>query len=389
MTSQKAPSSASQGDSRYLLVVIGVVMMLLVVLLWSAGAGHAHSSPPAPEPATVMTDVVHIQQGFDVPNSLRGLVESSQQAELSFDIAGKLVALQVDEGDVVEPGAVIATLDTARLRARMNELDAALTRAKANAELARLSKARVDELVNQQLESTQRRDEASAQLTAATAEVAEVNAALETVKVELAKSQLTAPFGGNIAARYVDEGTTVTPSSPVFRLTNTTRLQARFAVPAQDITRFSEGQTVNVSTGGRTYPATVTQRVSQRRTQTRTVDMLVTFITAPDVLPGDMAVVTVERQRAERGAWVPVTALSNGLRGLWTIFVVDGQAAKNGAHQVNARSVEVVYTDGHRAFVRGALRDGEQFVVGGTHKLSPGQLVVTARGRSETAGTQQ
>lgn len=389
MTSQKAPSSASKAESRYLIVAIGGFMVLLVVLLWGAGAGHAQSSPPAPEPETVMTDVVHIQQGFDVPSSLRGLVESSQQADLSFDIAGKLIGLQVDEGDVVVQGAVLATLDTARLRAQINELEAALTRAKANAELARLSKSRVDELVEKQLESTQRRDEAGAQFTVAKAQVAEVKAALDTVQVELDKSQLIAPFDGHIAARYVDEGTTVAPSSPVFRLTNNTQLQVRFAVPARDITRFSVGQTVNVSVGQRTFPATVTQRVSQRRTQTRTIDMLVTFVTPPDVLPGDMAVLTVQRQRTERGAWVPVSALSNGLRGLWTIFVINQQATDDGAQKVSARSIEVVYTDGRQAFIRGALRDGERFVVGGTHKLSPGQLVVTASSDSKTAGTQQ
>ena len=389
MTSQKASSSASKADSRYLIVAIGGFMVLLGVLLWGAGAGHAQSPPPMHEPETVMTDVVNIQQGFVVPTSMRGLVESSQQAELSFDIAGKLASLEVDEGDVVVQGAPLATLDTARLRAQVTELEAALTRAKANAELARLVKSRVDELVGQQLESGQRRDETRAQLTAANAQVAEVEAALNRVQVELDKSQLRAPFDGHIAARYVDEGTTVSPSSAVFRLTNTTKLQARFAVPARDITRFSEGQTVNVSVGERTYAATVTQRVAQRSTQTRTIDMLVTFVTAPDILPGDMAVLTVERQREERGAWVPVTALSNGLRGLWTIFVLDQQVANERAHHVNARSVEVIYTDGRKAFIRGALRDGEQFVVGGTHKLSPGQLVVTTSQAPETAGTQQ
>lgn len=385
MSPHPGSASPARAGHRYLLIALAAFVLLLVALLWGAGAGQAQSDAVVPGAEVVVTDQVHIQQGFEVRVTLRGLVESAQRAQLSFDIAGTLVALEADEGQQVAAGAPLATLDTARLEARQQELQAALTRAKAEAELACLSKVRVDELVGKQLESGQRRDEVRAQLQAAQAQVAEVEAALLSVQVEREKSQLNAPFDGQLVARYVDEGSTVTPGSAVFLLTNNHRLQARFAVPAHDIDDLSLDQRVQVQVDGQPYAGTVTQRVSQRSTQTRTVDMLVTLHQAPSVLPGDMAMMTLTRQRPEQGAWVPVTALSNGLRGLWTLFIVDSGAAGEAKARVQARSVEVIYTDGQRAFVRGALRDNEQFVRGGTHKLSPGQWVVRRSAAIDTA----
>jgi hypothetical protein len=84
-----------------------------------------------------------------------------------------------------------------------------------------------------------------------------------------------------------------------------------------------------------------------------------------------MAVLVGSRFHKEVGSWLPVNALSNGLRGLWRVFVLsDGQTPK-----LEARVVEVVYTDGNNAFVRGALKEGDIFVNEGTHKLAPGQMV--------------
>ncbi len=376
-SSSPPPASQNHSGFGYLYAAMALFLVLLVILLWSAGAGQAQSTAPPRSVETVTTATVTIQKGFTVPTRVRGLVESSQSARLSFDVAGSLVSLHADEGEAVTRGQLLASLDTARLTARQRELNATLDRANANARLAQLSMSRIDDLVKQKLESSQRQDEASAQLSAANAQVRETEAALAAIDVEIEKSRLYAPFDGEITARFVDEGTTLTPGMAIFALSNNSQLQARFALPASDVHRFSRDQTVRVEVAGRTLDATVTQRVAQRRTQTRTVDILVTFPPSAALLPGDMAEMVLSRERAEHGAWVPVTALSNGLRGLWTVFVLNDDTDDDGAQKVTARSVEVVYTDGERAFVQGALRDGETYVRGGTHKLSPGQWVVT------------
>ena len=128
---------------------------------------------------------------------------------------------------------------------------------------------------------------------------------------------------------------------------------------------------VLVKVGDINVAGTVTQRLPIRNVQTRTVDILVTLNSNERVRPGDMAILSGFRSHTETGAWLPVNALSNGLRGLWRVFVLSNE--KNAT--LEARIVEVVYTDGNNAFVRGALKDGEIYVNEGTHKLAPGQMV--------------
>jgi len=90
------------------------------------------------------------------------------------------------------------------------------------------------------------------------------------------------------------------------------------------------------------------------------------------------------RSHNEQGSWLPVTALSNGLRGLWRVFVLGDAAQSESGTALEARVVEVVYTDGNNAFVRGALKEGDRYIVDGTHKLSPGQRVSAASASTQT-----
>ena len=147
-----------------------------------------------------------------------GRVEASQQAQLGFELSGTLDQTSVDEGGWVEQGQVLARLDRSRLNARMHELKASLERAKADARLAKLSESRVKDLVLKKLESPQRLDETRESTLAAAALVTEIRARIDSLKVELNKSDILAPFAGYVVERWVDKGTVVTagpnPYSP-------------------------------------------------------------------------------------------------------------------------------------------------------------------------------
>ena len=89
---------------------------------------------------------------------------------------------------------------------------------------------------------------------------------------------------------------------------------------------------------------------------------------------------------SESGVWVPVAALSHGVRGLWNVYTVDDTQVS----QVTPRAVEVLYSDGQFAFIRGAIAPDMLVVVSGTHRLAPGQEVaVKPVSSSSTAELQQ
>ena len=100
----------------------------------------------------------------------------------------------------------------------------------------------------------------------------------------------------------------------------------------------------------------------------------------------------------EPGAWLPLTALTEGSRGLWSAYAVE--AAPGDARAAQGREIggdtaggrlavqplEVLYQDGDRVYVRGPLAAGEILVAAGLHRVVPGQLVrVLGAGESQVA----
>lgn len=368
MTAAKVTSE--QGQFKLVIAIVAFTIALVFLLVF-AGVGNATQSPEARDPVSVSTGVVNVQQGFKTPVNIFGLIESPKAATVSFDIAGQVLEVVVEEGDWVSKGDELAFQDTKRLMARKQELVAALARAQADFNLAKVSRDRTVDLVNKKLESIQRLDEVNANVNVATARVKETEAAINSLLVEIEKATLLAPFDGMVNARFIDEGNVVAAGTPVIGMTSLDNYQARFAVPADVISQFELNATVTVNVGERSVSGVIKQQLPQRNRQTRTVDILVTLNGNEGVRPGDMAVLNGSRSHTETGAWLPVSALSNGLRGLWRVFVLSDEESP----KLQARVVEVVYTDGNRAFVRGALKEGEIYVNEGTHKLAPGQMV--------------
>ena len=115
MTAANTPTKSGKFT---LIISIAAFTAALVILLMTAGLGNATQAPEARLPATVSTGQVKIQSGFETPVNVFGLVESPKATSLSFDVAGQVNRMLVEEGDVVKKGDMLAQQDIARLTAR-------------------------------------------------------------------------------------------------------------------------------------------------------------------------------------------------------------------------------------------------------------------------------
>jgi RND family efflux transporter MFP subunit len=271
---------------------------------------------------------------------------------------------------------VLATLDKQRLFAQKKELDATLVKAKADATLASLSAKRTAELVKKRLEPEQRLDEANANLDAANALVNEVKARHESLDVELRKSSLIAPFSGQVVQQLLDLGTVVTTGQAVFSLMAEMDLEARIGLPTRSPLALNLGERYELSYEGETLPAILISIAKQRNRATRAVDALfkidAKMAQKRYLMSGDLVSLSVDVQIEKQGVWIPMSALSNGVRGLWTLFIID---KSSGSQIIQPRSVYVEYMEQERAFVSGAIAQGELLVVSGLHRLTPNQVV--------------
>ena len=81
----------------------------------------------------------------------------------------------------------------------------------------------------------------------------------------------------------------------------------------------------------------------------------------------------MEEALDQSGFWIPVSAMTEASRGLWAVFAIVPD--ENNVPRVEKRLVDIVHAEASRVFVRGAMEDGELFVLDGLHRLVPGQSV--------------
>lgn len=376
-----APQSSTIKPNRSLLIIIAIVSFLLLTTLMVLSGNHSAATVDenkllVMQHAKVEVMSIDVESGYIKPRVVYGQVEAIQQSDIGFELSGILAELKVVEGAYVKKGDVLAKLDTARLRARENELNSALKSAKANANLAKISAQRVAQLVDKNLESEQLLDEANAQVDASNAIASEAQARLDSLKVEFTKSLLHAPYDGQVVRQFIDMGTIVSPGIAVFSLLASHELEVRFGLPEQTAFGLKPSQTHMLSIRGNEFKASVKSVASQRNIATRTIDSVFTIDSSllnteqkSQMITGDLVSFTVDIPIKLKGAWVPISALASGVRGLWTLYIVD----KN--QTIQTRLVSIAYADEKKAFVNGAINQGEQVVISGIHRLVPQQHV--------------
>lgn len=331
-------------------------------------------------PITVETFQTTPERSYQRTVTYTGRLEAARQTQLAFERGGLVIAVVREEGQSVQAGDVVARLDTSELQAARRQLEARKRELEAQHELARLNLKRQNSLKRGGWSPEQRFDEARASLARLTAAVAQVEAELDGNRIALEKSQLKAPFAGVVGRRTIHEGTVVAPGTALLTLIETGRLKARIGLPPHVADALDAGSTHTL----RMDRASLTARLDALRpdlaTGTRTVTAI--FEVAGGGVPiriGDLVTLAASETVREHGTWVPVAALREGRRGLWTVMVVD--ETDTAAAVVQPEAVELLYAQADRAYVRGTLRPGARIVANGTNRVVSGQRVALAGGQ--------
>lgn len=342
----------------------------LGVLMVTAGLGNAQSTNLPLQIAPVTAKSVVIQSSYSYSQRILARVEALQSAAIGFDLNGIIDHVYVDEGNVVRKGDVLARLDTKRLEARKNEIKSSLARAKAELRLAELSKRRLQQVVEKGLEPKQVLDEALVNLDVAKATVTQINAQLASLNVDVEQSNLVATFDGTVIQRHVDPGVSVAAGQAIISIQSDGQLELRANLPLNLVDWLQRGDLVDFADNSQS--AVLDRFITSQNTQTRTQDA---FFRVNSLSwagrTGQIVNLVVPVSQSASGTWVPISALSGGIRGLWTVYVAEGDDELI----VVPRIVEVIYSDEHRAFVSGALQNGDRLIFEGTQRVVPGQRV--------------
>ncbi len=364
----QAPSFL-RGSAPGIVAALLLTAALSALLRWHATA-EGHGARVEAMPVAVAT--YHEQPAYQRQRRFFGLVEAAQRADLGFETSGQLATMAVDEGSSVEAGDLLATLDDQRLQAQRAAAAAELATLQADLELARLKAKRQEDLQATGAVSREAFDETRLRAKALGAQQDAVAAQLRRLDIELEKLQLKAPFAGVIAARYLDPGTIVAAGSPVLRLIQSGDREAHVGVTPELAATLQPGQSYTLQWREQSLSAQLRSVRPDVDPATRATIAVFTLSAGTGILDGETVSLNLSDRVESRGGWLPLSALLEGQRGIWNVLLLQREGER---YQTRRGVVEVLAIQGDRAYVRGTLRDGQQVVGDGLHRIAAGAVV--------------
>lgn len=301
----------------------------------------APSASGAPRPAAFSVAAV---EGFVVrPASLSenvtaaGTLVPAEETELHPEASGRVVSINLPEGRMVRKGELLLKVFDQDLRTQLQKFETQLKQAE-------ITEQRLGDLLKVKGVSQQEYDLAALQ-------VQTLKSEMDLVRINLAKTELRAPYDGIIGLRRISPGAYVTPASAVATIRATSALKLDFSVPEKYSTRLRAGQTVSFQVEGSATDYTAVIQATEQSISADTRNLLVRALVrnGAGLLPGAFAEVQVALGQKAQALLIPSQAVIPQARDKKVIVNRGGKAQfvtiKTGVRQ--AELVEV--TEGLQA----------------------------------------
>ena len=330
---------------------------------------------------------------------LAGRTSGFQIAEVRPQVSGIILKRHFEEGTEVKAGQLLYKIDPAVYQAAFDSARAALARAEASENSARLKAERYRKLVDRKAVSDQDQVETEAAWKQAQAEIAAARAAVDSARINLAYTDVKAPISGRIGKSQVTEGALVTAQQATALATiqqldpmyidvsqsSVELLRLKKEVASGQLQVDAEGKarvSVLLEDGsafahpGELEFADVTVTVS-----TGTVTLRV-LAPNPDnvLLPGMFVRTRLERGQRPDAILAPQVAVSRDIKGIAQALVVNKESV------VELRRLVTGQMIGERIVIESGLQAGDRVIVAGLQKVRPGVPVKVAQAKPAGAG---
>ncbi len=363
-----------------------VLLASLSILVWRAVTSHAKPQlAPVVALQALPVPVARVtRQDLYNEDTITGEFRPYVEVELHAKVAGYLQEINVDFGDRVKAGQLLATLEVPELLDQLHNAIATEQKAEAdhtNAHLACIrlaaaAKAATGLVAEQDLDTAKAKDQSTA------AAIAAAKADVEKYQTLVAYTRITAPFKGVITHRYADKGALIqagtasdTQSLPLVRLSDNYLLRLDFDVSVGYVKDIHVGDPIEVrveSLGNEKFTGTITRTTGRVDPDTRT---MTTEIEVPnpklELVPGMYATVVLKVERRPQALAIPIEAVPADKKTSekTSVYVV------NRDQEIEERSVTLGLETPTQYEVLSGLNEGELVFTGNRSGVRPGQKV--------------
>jgi RND family efflux transporter MFP subunit len=319
-----------------------------------------------------------ISDTIEVRGTLAPLPE--RDAQLAPQVSGRVLRIEVREGDPVHVGQRVARIDDAALLDAAAESEAALARARAEHRNAQTTLARVQRVFERGIAARQEVDDASAHEASANAAEVEAEAAARVAQRQVERATLKSPLDGVVLHVWKRAGELVdgTPATPVVEIADNSVLELVADVPVQDLVRVVPGASARVTfaaLAGRSWAGQVSRVAPavDRATGIGSLRVRLELGAAPRPPVGIFGEARIVTGEARRGLRVPSAALRNAI-GLEGEVVVCGTDSVAHVRRVRAEPAH----EGWVA-VQGELAAGEHVLIEPVLGVAEGEKIEVRR----------
>jgi membrane fusion protein (multidrug efflux system) len=366
-----------------------VKMIIFSIVLFGGlilgGCQRREPPPPViPEVAIVTVNPERVLLTTELP----GRTSAYLVAEIRPQVNGIIQKRLFDEGSEVRAGEVLYQIDPAPYQAVYNNAFAALARSEANLPPIRLKAERYRELIGVKAISQQDFDNAVAALKQAEADIEYSKATVESARINLAYTRITAPISGRIGKSNVTVGALATayqgsPFAAIQKLdpiyvdatqSSANLLQLKRNIAAGQIkgTGPDQARVKLLLEDGTPYPMEGTLKFSEVTIDPSTGSFILRMVFPNPkhiLLPGMYVRAIVQEGEVDRAILVPQQGVSRDPKGNPVALIVDGEG------KVQQRMITVGRAIGDKWLVSEGLNPGDRLIVEGSQKVRPGASV--------------
>lgn len=375
-------------SSRYGRGLVWGVGCALVVLVAGGCGKEKGAAAPQPSGPPVVSVITVEPQEVVLTTELPGRTTAHLVAEVRPQVGGIIRKRLFTEGSDVRAGQVLYQIDPATYQAAHASARAVLARAEANLVPARLKEERFRDLVKSKAVSQQDHDDARAALLQAEADVAAAKAGLESARINLAYTRITAPISGRIGRSSVTDGALVTASQPTALATiqqlssmyvdvtqssaEMLRLKQYLASGLLQKNGAAQTRVRLILEDGSSYPLPGILKFSEVTVEQSTGSITLRAVfpnPKQTLLPGMFVRAVLEEGRSDRALLVPQRGVSRDPAGNATVMVIGA------GDTVEPRVIKVARTVGDAWLVSDGLKAGDRVILEGIQKAKPGTKV--------------
>ena len=359
------------------------LLAFLGLLLSACGQGDSASENDQ-EPVRGLKTVEVTSQEQSTVRRYPSVLQPTSISTLSFEIAGKLEAVELNVGQQVKRGEVVASLDRESLEIQVETAEAAVLQARSNARNAEEDFKRQQSLFDKKVVTVAALDKARTTMETSNAQLLQSEKQLETAQENLQKAELRAPYDAVINTVETQSFSNVGAGTPIATIYSGDGLEASFSVSYDVISRLAVGKAARIRLADNPdveLPAVVTELGSSANT----VSSFPVVITLQERLPQLKAGMAVEVSMefdlpAGAGYALPISVLTMEGRlkqertpdepGEAFVYVFDPQS-----NTVKRRLVRIGGIRENRIIVVDGLEAGERVASAGVSFLRDGQTV--------------